>query len=185
MTTIEPVRLDTRRVYSGHVINVDRDTIRTPTGSTLQLEMVRHPGAAAIVPILDDPTGPDPSVLLIEQYRYAANGRIWEIPAGVLEPGERPEDAAHRELREETGATAGRMEHLTTVFTTPGFTDERIHLFMASDIAAGEAHLAGDEFLRPEARPMSEILGMIRDQRIVDAKSIVALLYVAGYRLGR
>ena len=180
----ERSRLETRRAYAGRVINVDLDTVRAPDGSTLHLEMVRHPGAAAVVPLLQEAAGEDPSVLLIRQYRYAAGGPIWEIPAGVLEPGETPEACARRELLEETGARAERIEHLTTIFTTPGFTDEKIHLFLASGIMAGEARPEPDEFLAVESRPLSRVLEMIRDREVVDAKSIVAILYLAGFRLG-
>jgi ADP-ribose pyrophosphatase len=136
------------------------------------------------VPLLSDPTGADPQVLLIRQYRYAAGGPIWEVPAGVLEPGESPEECARRELREETGARAERIEHLTTIYTTPGFTDERIHLFLATGITPGEPRPMSDEFLVVEARPISRVLEMIRDRDVVDAKSVVALLFLAGFRMG-
>lgn len=177
-------RIATRRAYAGHLINVDLDTVRAPDGSTLELEMVRHPGAAAVVPLLSDPAGTDPQVLLIRQYRYAAGGPIWEVPAGVLESGETPEECARRELLEETGARAERMELLTTIFTTPGFTDERIHLFLATGITAGEPRPMSDEFLVVEGKPLSRVLEMIRDRDVVDGKSIIAVLYVAGFRLG-
>ncbi len=185
MNESSPDRLQTRRVYDGRLITIDLDTVQAPDGTRLELEIVRHPGAAAIVPVLDDPTGEDPSVLLIRQYRYAAGGRIWEIPAGVLEPGEDATACARRELLEETGAAAGRIDHLTTVFTTPGFTDEQIHLFLATEITVGEPRHQADEFIQVEARPMSRIMEMIRDGEINDAKSIVALLFVAGFRLNR
>lgn len=176
--------LDTRRVYAGRLLQVDVETIRAPDGSVLQLEMVRHPGAAAVVPLLSEPDSPDPYVLLLKQYRHAAGGPIWEVPAGVLEPGETPEACARRELLEETGATAERMELLTTILTTPGFTDERIHLFLATGIRAGEPRPKADEFFQVEGVPISRALQMIRDGELVDAKSAVALLYVAGFRLG-
>lgn len=174
----------TRRVYAGRLLQVDLDTVRAPDESLLELEMVRHPGAAAVVPLLSDPESADPEVLLIRQYRYAAGGPIWEVPAGVLEPGETPETCARRELLEETGAVAKRVERLTTIFTTPGFTDEQIHLFLATGITTGEPRPMSDEFLEAEARPISQVLKMIRDREMVDAKSIVALLFVAGFRLG-
>ena len=172
------------RVYDGKIVRVDRDTIRAPDGSELELEMIRHNGASAVVALTDPPESNDPGVLLIHQFRYAAGGRIWEIPAGVLEPGETPETCARRELAEETGATAGEFRHLTTIYTTPGFTDEKIHLFLASGISAGEPRHERDEFLTIETRRMSEIMAMIRDGEIIDGKSIVALLYVAGFVLG-
>ena len=176
-------RLATRRAYTGRLLVVDEETVRTPTGAEITLEMIRHPGAAAVVALLSDPGVDDPHVLLIHQYRYAAGGDIWEIPAGVLEPGEEPEACARRELEEETGARAERFEHLTTIFTTPGFTDERIHLFLATEISAGSAALQEDEDIEVHSRPVSEVLRMIRDREISDAKSIAALLYVAGFRL--
>ena len=185
MTELPPRRrVATRRVYAGRLLQVDVDTVRTPDASLLELEMVRHPGAAAVVPLLSDLESQDPQVLLLRQYRYAADGPIWEVPAGVLEPGESPETCARRELQEETGARAERMEHLTTIFTTPGFTDERIHLFVATGIRTGEPRPMSDEFLEVEARPLSKVLEMIRDREMVDAKSIVALLYLAGFKLG-
>lgn len=177
-------RVATRRVYAGRLLQVDVDTVRAPNESLLELELVRHPGAAAVVPLLSDPDGPDPQVLLIRQFRYAAGGPIWEVPAGVLEAGESPEACARRELREETGAQAERMDYLTTVFTTPGFTDEKIHLFLATGISPGEPKPMSDEFLEVEARPLSRVLEMIRDREIVDGKSIAAVLYVAGFKLG-
>jgi ADP-ribose pyrophosphatase len=183
MADASPDRIGTRRVYAGRLLNVDVDTVHAPDGTDLELEMVRHPGACAVVPLLSPPENEDPSVLLIEQYRYAAGGTIWEIPAGVLHPGEEPEACARRELEEETGARAGKIEHLTTILTTPGFTDERIHLFLATEITAGEPRLEVDEFIQVKAFTISRVLEMIRDGELRDAKSIVGLLYVAGYRL--
>ena len=175
--------LSTRRVYAGRLLNVEADTIRTPNGTRLELEIVRHPGAAAIVPLLSDPAGDDPIVLLLRQYRYAARDMLWEIPAGVLEPGESPLDCARRELLEEAGATADRIEPLTTVYTTPGFTDERIHLFLATGVRAGDATPQPDELIEVQPQPLPRVLQMVRDGQIADAKGIVALLFMAGYRL--
>ncbi len=175
--------LATRRAHDGRIVTLDVDTVRLPNGREVELEMIRHAGAAAVVPLLSDPTADDPQVLLIHQFRYAADGRIWEIPAGVLEPGEDPVDCARRELAEETGGVASHVEHLTTIYTTPGFTDERIHLFMAWGISLGEAQPEHDELIEVQPFPMSEIMKMIREGEIVDGKSIVGLLYVAGFRL--
>ena len=184
MTKPPANRLSSDRVYDGKIVKVDLDVVAAPDGSEMKLEIVRHPGAAAIVPLLSDPDAADPSILLIRQYRYATNGYIWEIPAGVLEPGEDPVHCAHRELLEEVGATAQKMEHLTTIYTTPGFTDEQIHLFLASGISVGETQHEIDEFIEVEALPVSKILEMIKDGEIVDSKSISALLFTAGMRLG-
>lgn len=180
-----PARVSTRRVFEGRLVQLDVDTVRDPRGQTRAYEVVRHPGAAAVVALLSDPAGPDPGVLLIRQYRHAVQATIWEIPAGTMESGEDPLGCARRELEEETGATAERLEPLTTIYTTPGFTDERIHLYLATGIRAGEPASRPDELITVEARPLSRVLTMIRDGEIVDGKSIIALLYVAGYRLGR
>jgi ADP-ribose pyrophosphatase len=128
-------------------VNLDRDTVRFPDGSEGVLEMIRHPGAAAIVPFLDPPESPDPRVLLIHQFRHAADDWLWEVPAGTLSDGEAPEACAHRELAEEAGMRAGSLVRLTTIFTTPGFTDERIHLFLARELAPVALSQEDDEFI--------------------------------------
>ncbi len=174
----------TRRVYTGRVLNLDIDTVRFPDGSTGELEIIRHPGAAAVVPLVSPPGSADPVVLMLRQYRYAAGGPLWEIPAGRLEPGEPPEACAARELREEAGARAGRLERLTTIWTTPGFTDEAIHLFLATGITPVEVSHEPDEFIEVVARPLTEVLTSIKAGEISDAKTIVAILYMAGFVLG-
>lgn len=179
-----PGRLASRRVYSGRVLNLDVDTVRYPDGSSGDLEMIRHPGAAAVLPVLSPDGTEDPLLLLIRQYRYAAGGPIWEVPAGRLEPGEDPADCARRELLEEAGVSSARLERLTTIYTTPGFTDERIHLFAARDLTAGEQRREADEFLDVVTHPLSRVLTMIRDGEICDAKTIAGVLYFAGFRVG-
>lgn len=177
-------RLSSRRVYEGKVINVDRDTVRFPNGSTGELEMVRHPGASAVVPFLSDPHGDDPQILLIKQYRYAADAFIYEIPAGKLDGDEDPEVCARRELQEETGCTAVHLEHLYTFYTTPGFTDERIHAFMATGLTRGDAKHETDEFMSLETVTLSQALELIKSGELKDAKTALAILYAAGFRLG-
>ena len=172
------------RKYTGRIINVDVDDVRFPDGSVGQLEMVRHPGASAVLPFLTDPSGDDPQVLLIRQYRYAAEGYVYEVPAGRLDPGETPEECAVRELKEETGCSAGHIEHLYSFYTTPGFTDEKIHAFMASDLTRGESSLEADEFVETISLPLSRALDMIREGKIVDAKTALTLMYAAGFELG-
>jgi ADP-ribose pyrophosphatase len=178
-------QLQTRRVHTGRVLNLDVDTVRFPNGSTGELEMIRHPGASAVLPVLSGGTTADPQLLLIRQYRYAAGGPIWEIPAGRLEDGESPEECARRELLEEAGATAGRWTRLTTIYTTPGFTDERIHLFAAFDLVVKpeDQRHEPDEFLEVKAMPTSQVLSMIRDGELVDGKTAVAVLFFAGFQL--
>ena len=178
-------KLDSRRAYTGRVISLDVDRVEFPDGSVGELEMIRHPGASAIVPFLSDPSGDDPQVLLIRQYRYAAEGYLYEIPAGRLDPGESPERCAHRELKEETGCSAARVERMFTMYTTPGFTDEKIHVFMASGLESGEAKHEADEFLDLHPMPLSRALQMIEAGDIQDAKTALGLLFAAGFRAGR
>ena len=177
--------LSSRRAYSGKVINVDVDSVRYPNGNTGELEMVRHPGASAVVPFLTDPRGDDPQIMLIRQFRHAADAFIYEIPAGKLDGDEDPRLCAARELQEETGCTASHIEHLCTFYTTPGFTDERIHAFMATGLTRGDAAQEQDEFVTMEPTSLSRALEMIRTGELNDAKSALAILYASGFRLGR
>jgi len=180
----DAARLGGRRVHSGRVIALDVDEVRFPDGSIGELEIVRHPGASAVVPFLSDPGGRDPQLLLIRQYRYAAGGVLYEIPAGRLEPGEDPATCASRELLEETGCVAAKLEALTSVFTTPGFTDERIHLFQASGLTRGETSHEADEFIQAEPTLLSRALEMIERGIIQDAKTALGILFAAGFRAG-
>ena len=173
------------RAYTGKIISLDVDTVRFPDGSTGELEMIRHPGASAIVPFLGYPRGDDPQVLLIRQYRYAAGGYLYEIPAGRLEPGEAPRDCALRELKEETGCTAEQLDYLLTMYTTPGFTDEKIHIYMATGLVAGETKHEADEFLDLHPTLLSRALEMIEAGEIRDGKTALGLLFAAGFRAGR
>jgi ADP-ribose pyrophosphatase len=182
---VNPGCIKSVRVHTGKVISLDVDTVRFPDGSTGELEMIRHPGASAIVPFLSDPDGNDPQILLIKQYRYAANGYVVEIPAGRLNPGEDPRDCAARELKEETGCTAEQLEFLTTMFTTPGFTDEKIHLYMATGLVVGETKHEADEFLDLQPMPLSRALEMVKSGEIRDGKTALGLLFAAGFRAGR
>jgi ADP-ribose pyrophosphatase len=169
-----------RRVYDGRVVKVNLADVTLPSGGEVQLEIVRHPGAACVVPFASDD-----EVLLIDQFRFAAGGTIWEIPAGKLDvPGEPPEACAARELEEEAGRRAGRLERLGSILTTPGFTDEVIHLFAAFDLEEVPQRLDDDEEIHVVARPFDEALRMVWDGRIRDAKSCLALLHAA-HHLGR
>jgi ADP-ribose pyrophosphatase len=170
--------ISTERLYTGRVVNLDRDTVRFPDGSTGQLEMLRHPGASAVVPFLDDPRAADPRVLLIRQFRHAAEDFIWEVPAGRLDAGETPEACARRELEEETGMRAGAVERLTTIYTTPGFTDERIHLFLAHGLEAGPHRREADEFMEQHPMAWSAAMELVRIGAIQDAKTLTSLMFV-------
>ena len=170
------------RLYSGRIVNLDLDTVRFPDDSMGQLEMLRHPGAAAVVPFLDSPGGADPRVVLIRQFRHAADGYIWEVPAGRLDKGEPPESCAARELEEETGMRARRLERLTTIYTTPGFTDERIHLFLAEGLDPGAEHREADEFMELHTLRWAQVMEMIERGEVVDGKTLVSLLFVQALR---
>jgi ADP-ribose pyrophosphatase len=178
-------KLSSRRAYTGKVISMDVDEVRFPDGSVGTLEMIRHPGASAVVPFLSDPHGDDPQVLLIRQFRHAADGYLYEIPAGRLDPGGDPKACAMRELKEETGCSAAAVEKLFTMYTTPGFTDEKIHVFMATGLKAGESSHEADEFLDLQPMPLSRALSMVEAGEIQDAKTALGLLFTAGFRAGR
>jgi ADP-ribose pyrophosphatase len=179
-----PGQISTRKIYDGRVINLAVDTVRFPDGSTGELEIVRHSGAAAVLPVLSNPDGDNPQILLIRQYRYASNGFMLEVPAGRPDqPGEDWELCARRELEEETGLVAARLVRLTTIYTTPGFTDEQIHLFLALDVKEGKTSFDKDEFIEPVVMPLSEALELIRTGEISDGKTIITILYAAGFLL--
>jgi ADP-ribose pyrophosphatase len=168
-----------RHIYRGRIVDLRVETVVLPNGHAVALELVHHPGAAAIVAL-----DADGSVPLLRQYRYAVGGYIWEVPAGTLAPGEAPDACARRELREETGLTAAEWLPLGSIVTTPGFCDERIHLFLARDLTAAPAAPDDDEVLTVTRTPLVRALAMIHDGSIEDAKSIAALTRAAAV-LGR
>lgn len=177
--------LERRPIFTGRIVDLSLDRVRYPDGSEGELEFIRHSGASAVLPLLSGADGPDPQILLIRQFRYAAGGLMLEVPAGRPEAADEDwEVCARRELEEETGLTADHVSFLTTIYTTPGFTNERIHLFVATGLRTGTQALDVDEFLEPVRLRMSEALEMVRDGRISDGKTICTLLYVAGFRLG-
>ncbi|HKO15724.1 MAG TPA: NUDIX hydrolase [Gemmatimonadaceae bacterium] len=177
-------KLSSRRIYTGRVLNLDIDEVRFPGGSTGELEIIRHPGASAVLPFLSDPAGDDPQIMLIRQYRYAAEDFLYEVPAGRIDPGEDPLACARRELLEETGCTATDLEHIYTFYTTPGFIDEKIHAFMATGLEHGEAQREADEFMTVETMTLSRALGLIQKGEIRDGKTALTILYAAGFRAG-
>jgi len=161
-----------RYIFSGRIVDLRVERVTLPNGTAVDLELIHHAGASAVVAV--DEAG---RVVLIRQYRHAAGGYIWELPAGVLDsPGEQPEQCARRELREETGIEARDVTHLGTIFTTPGFCDERIHLFLARGLVAhGHAHEHDEVIAEIARRPLAEALDMIRRGDIVDGKTIAGL----------
>jgi len=164
-------------IYAGRVISLRLEEVELANGRRSRLELIRHPGAAAIVPV--DGEG---RVLLVRQYRHATGGaRLLEVPAGKLDPGEVPEQAAERECEEETGWRPGRLDGLGFVWTTPGFTDERIHLFLARELEPGRQDLQDDEELAVERLPLGAALRLALEGGIDDGKSVAALARAARY----
>ncbi len=159
-----------REIYKGKVVHLFIESVTLPNATTIELEIVRHPGAAAVVPILENG-----KVVLIRQYRYAAGGYLYEIPAGKLSDGETPEACAVREVEEETGWHIGRLHKLTTIFTAPGFCDEQIHLYLGTGLTRCRQQLDPDEVLEVVEMSFDDAIKNIHDQIICDAKSIVAL----------
>ena len=164
--------VETRRVFDGLILHIDHATNRLPNGKLAAREIARHVGASAVVP-LDG----DGNVWLVRQFRAPIDRVLLEIPAGKLDS--KDEDrllAAKRELREETGVTAGSWTHLTDIFTTPGFSDERISLYLARELSYGESHPDEDEFLNVVRIPLSELVAMILSGEVTDAKTVCAVL---------
>lgn len=174
-------RIGGERIWQHRFLDVHLDRVRYPDGTEGEQVLIHHPGASAVVPFVDDPASKDPEILLLHQYRYATGGELWEIPAGRLEPNESPLECARRELLEETGCTCEQLEPMTFLWTTPGFTDERIHLFRASGLTRGEAAREADEFIEVVSRPMSQVMAMIRRGEITDAKTLVGVLCAASW----
>ncbi len=171
-------------MYQGSFFDVRRDRVRLPDGEIGELEIIRHPGAVAVLPVYrpgEWAGGDEAAVVLLRQYRYAAGGWVWEVPAGKLDGGEGPEACAHRELEEEAGLCAASLHRLTSIFTTPGFTDERIDLYLATGLSAGVKAPEDSEFIETETVSVSRALRLVREGEIVDSKTVCTLLYSADF----
>ncbi|WP_425061141.1 ADP-ribose pyrophosphatase [Sporomusa carbonis] len=166
--------IKTTRLFEGKVINLRRDEVMLPSGRTGTREVVEHPGAVAVVPMTKDG-----KVIMVRQFRHPVQQVILEVPAGKLDPGERPEACALRELAEETGFVANKLRKLTSMYTTPGFSNEIIHLYLAEDLVESNKQPDEDEFINTELYTTEQIRDMIASGEICDAKSLVAL-YLAG-----
>jgi ADP-ribose pyrophosphatase len=163
--------IERRPVYEGRVVHLSIDRVRLPNGRECELEMIRHPGAAAVVPVDEDDR-----ILLVRQYRHAAGGWLLEVPAGKLDDGEDPAQCARREVEEETGFRPDDLLPMGWIWTTPGFTDERIWLYLARRLMPARQRLQRDEVLTVERRPLEEAIRMAESGEIRDAKTVCALL---------
>jgi ADP-ribose pyrophosphatase len=165
------------RVYDGRVVHLAVLDVTLPNGESAKRELVRHPGAVAIVPLIGE------DVLLVRQFRIAAGQVMLEIPAGTLDEGEEPLVCAERELQEETGYRPGTLEKLGGIYVAPGYTTEFIHLFVARDLSESRLDMDEDEFIELVRVPLREALNMLDTGEIIDGKSAAGLLMVAR-RLG-
>jgi len=163
-------------LYQGRIVNLGLERVTLPNGHEVSLEIIRHQGAAAVIPVHSDET-----VTLVEQYRHAAGGLILEIPAGVLESNEEPIQCAIRELSEEAQLHAEQLTHLVTIHTTPGFTDEKIHIFLGTNLRKTHGVLDEDEYLTPVRMPLSNAIEKVSTGEITDAQTICALFMANQY----
>ena len=168
--------LRTECIYEGRIFRLTRNRVKLPNGRIARLDLIEHPGAVAVVPILDDGR-----VVLLHQFRLAARGEIWEIPAGTREPGEAPRITARRETIEETGWRPGRMIPLAKFYAAPGVSTEVMHVFLATGLRPGRTALEPYECIRPQAFPFDRAIRMIEEGKVCDAKSIIGLLRAKDY----
>jgi ADP-ribose pyrophosphatase len=158
-------------IHRGRKIQVVLDTSEGPGGEIIRRDMILHPGAVVILPVIDAD-----HICLLRNFRFVIGETLWELPAGTLEPGEPIERAAERELLEETGYTAKKWRSLGFLYASPGVLDEKLHLFVAQDLTPGAARPEADEQLEPKTVPWSDALRMALDGSIKDAKTITAIL---------
>ena len=172
----EPVR---RTLYKGRVVDLGLETVTLPNQELMALEIIRHPGGAVIVAVDNEER-----ICVVRQFRHAAGGWIWELPAGILDPGESPESTARRELKEEAGCTAEQWVSLGSMFTSPGFSDEVLHAYLARSLQKGSATPEEHEFIEVHWLTREQVTNMIRDGEMTDAKSIVAIHLAADQLMG-
>ncbi|MGD0803888.1 MAG: NUDIX hydrolase [Candidatus Bathyarchaeia archaeon] len=163
--------LTSRILHQGRNFSFKTDEVQLQNGKRTIRDIVDHPGAVAIVPVLDDGR-----ILLVRQFRYSAGKELLEIPAGTLEKDEAPDTCARRELKEETGYTAGSMKKILSMYMAPGYSNEVIHLFFATALKAGEQSTEEDESISLELYGPEELLEMMEENMIEDAKTIASVL---------
>lgn len=160
-----------KQIYQGNIIKVEYVTVTLPDGREATRDIVLHPGASAIVPLSDNG-----EIYMVRQYRKPIDKISLEIPAGKLDKGEDPRACAERELREETGLTSGNIKHMLSIHSTPGFSNEVLHVYLATELKEGELCADDDEFITSEKIPVSELIDKIISGEITDAKTIIGVL---------
>lgn len=175
MKKFEEKTIHTEKIYDGKIISLQVDDVQLPNGKTSKRELVKHPGAVAVIPIT-----PDKKILFVEQYRKPLERSLIEIPAGKLETGEDPEITAIRELEEETGYTTKKLTYVTSFYTSPGFADELIYIYLTDELERLEQSIPGDEdeFVELVELTLDEAEKYVKQQRIHDAKTNFAILYL-------
>lgn len=175
MKKFEEKTLSTKEIFNGNIISLQEDTVLLPNGKTSKRELVKHPGAVAVIPVTKDN-----KILFVKQYRKPLERSLVEIPAGKMEPNEKPEITAVRELEEETGYTTEELNYVTSFYTSPGFADELIHIYMADQLKQLDEQVPGDddEFIELIELTLNEAKRYVAEQRIYDAKTNYAILYL-------
>lgn len=167
--------LKTETVYTGRAFRVEMVDARMPDGNVRRFDLVRHPGAVTIIPLQEG------KLFFVRQYRFGADDALLELPAGTLHPGEDPAVCAAREVREEIGMAAGKLDKLGEFYLAPGYSTEYMHVFLAGELYSDQLPGDDDEFLQVEAIPVDQVLQMARDNRLNDGKTLAALLLALPY----
>jgi ADP-ribose pyrophosphatase len=167
--------IESEHIFKGAVFTIERDRLREESGFEIVREVVRHSGGAGCLPLF-----PDGRVALVKQYRHPAGRELLEIPAGKIEAGESPIESAARELEQEIGFSAGRIEPLADFYSTPGFCEERLYIYLATELIQVEQNLDHDEFVEVVYLPLAEAVKMAVSNQLEDSKTIIALLLAAG-----
>tara|TARA_B100000959_G_scaffold83641_1_gene89086 strand:- start:178 stop:714 length:537 start_codon:yes stop_codon:yes gene_type:complete len=172
MSKLKETQLSTEQIYKGTLLDVRRDEITLPNGKTSAREYIKHPGAACIIPVL-----PDGNIALIKQYRYPVQSEMIELPAGKLDPGEKPEVCAKRELEEEIGYSAGKLTFICNIHPAIGFASEKMWIYLAEDLVKTVENTDHDEFLVLMPTHLDDAIKMVWDGKITDVKTIIGLLW--------